>query len=281
MPMVCILFYGMHPISNTDIRNKLGESSSQDSLRSCLPLISNLNHIACKHYNDLNAFEKQKCTDMLAELRKLYSAKEKMLNKTTFQFIGDPIPPSSIETTSLKLRHEIEVKPQLHGLRLRKHIISTNLPHMLISDIQESILSNWKQDPIRSIHLQDIDSSILHLVSNGPVIVERARNSVLIIDCHQLRLHEVVNCTIVVNVSNDRIVIETCNNLKIVPQKEKLLTIDDFSWPTLGEVNPHYTISDAQDYAWIEEIQEGALNSAQLTQVKKAAETREGSDPSG
>lgn len=274
-----------NPSSNTDIRNKLGESSSQDSLRSCLPLISNLNQVASKQYNDLNAFERQKCSDMLAELRKLYSAKEKMLNKITFEFIGDPIPPSSTETTSLKLHHEIDIKPQLHGLRHQKHIISTNLPHMLISDIQECILSNWKQDPIRSIHLQDIYTSILHLVSNGPVIVERAHNSVLIIDCHQLRLHDVVNCTVVVNVSNDRIVIETCNNLKIVPQKEQKLTIDDFSWPTLGEVNPHYKISEAQDYAWIEEIQEGALNSAQLAQLKKAAETREegigNDDPSG
>lgn len=210
---------------------------------------------------------------MLAELRKLYSAKEKILNKTTFEFIGVPIPPSSTEKTSLISRQKIEVKPQLHGLRRQKHIISTELPHMLISDVQECILTNPKQDAIRSIHLQDIDTTILQLVSSGPVIVKNAHNSVLIIECHQLRLHDVVNCTIVVNVSNDRIVIERCNDLKIIPQKVNNLTIDDFSWPTLGEVNPHYTISDVQDYAWIEDIQEGALSSAQLTQLKKAAET--------
>ncbi|RCK55769.1 hypothetical protein Cantr_05725 [Candida viswanathii] len=68
---------------------------------------------------------------------------------------------------------------------------------------------------------------------------------ILILECHQARLHNVHNSIVLVqSVENDRIIIENCSQLRV----NNGIEVDDFDFPTKETENPHFQrIDTARD----------------------------------
>lgn len=230
-------------------------------------MITDLNREINEQYDQLTAFEKQKAKNALTELQKLYMEKNAKLHNTNFEFFGDPIPPpSTISIPAAEHKHQ-EVKPLLEQLRLQKSLIDHKVPHMLVSDINQCILTNWDTSPVYSAHLKYIENSVIKIRSNGPVIAENVHNSLLVVDCHQFRLHNATNCTVVPRTGGGRMVIECCKELRIAPTDSTYVSVDDFSWPTADKPNPHFTFVEQVDHSWTDEIAFGGLKPQDLNNL--------------
>lgn len=198
-----------------------------------------------KILNKLTAFHKQKLSNELDTLNNLVSIKDSVINGKKFEFYGDPIPRSS--GTIKKVEKRQIRSPLGNGVsniyNLRKIIDSTD-SHLLLKDFADSIISGNKIFP--SIHVQDGKDSILYLESNGPIFMHSLKNMTLFLKCHQLRLHNIKNCTLLIEVANNKIIIEDCKNLKIgpfSPDNHQVILVDDFNKPN--------TLKDSLNYEYI------------------------------
>lgn len=219
--------------------------------------MSELSKSLSQTYDELTAFDKQKCNDILADLRRSYVDKERMLSDAHFEFVGEPIPPTTKVKVEEKKTEIQEVKAKTLQARSEKRILRPEQPHVLLSDVVDSIIIAV-DEMIESVHLENIQHSVIKVHSKGPVIVEKVTDSLLVFECHQLRLHDVKNCEVNVNVANNRIVIENSNQLNIATLTDKI-AVDDFNWPRKGN-NPHYKLTTLSDYNWIDDINEGAIS---------------------
>ncbi|ODV69458.1 hypothetical protein HYPBUDRAFT_84816, partial [Hyphopichia burtonii NRRL Y-1933] len=101
-----------------------------------------------------------------------------------------------------------------------------------------------------SAHIKGGEDSVIAINSEGPIFIHDLNHCVLLLKCHQLRLHNIHNCLILVEVGNDRVVIENSNGLRIgsYPTSKKKgfqlardkIEVDDFNWPTKLEKNNNY-----------------------------------------
>lgn len=160
----------------------------------------------------------------------------------------------------------------------KRTIDSTNLTHehILFSNLESSIVvSDQKVEPY-SVHIKQGLDSVIALKSKGPIFIHDLKHCVLILKCHQLRLHNIHDSLILVEVGNDRIVIEDCDNLKIGNYPTKSfesgigkLEVDDFNCPIKLEKNKHFDYLSKTKYekykvkkylGWINDIAEGEIS---------------------
>ncbi|OBA22076.1 hypothetical protein METBIDRAFT_21709, partial [Metschnikowia bicuspidata var. bicuspidata NRRL YB-4993] len=103
-----------------------------------------------------------------------------------------------------------------------------------------------------SIHAQGLKSCLVAIRCDGPIILHDVENLVLILECHQLRIHNMRNCQVYALVANDRVIIEDSRDLIFLGFSEDALgppcfVVDDFDWPTSETVNPHFKMKTFSD----------------------------------
>lgn len=191
--------------------------------------------------------------------------------------------PSSpdLESPSLLTVQKIVNKIQLNnGINLlfeslsnQKYTIGPHAAkeHVLLKNISQSIVVQEIGIKPYSVHVKGCSELILSLHTTGPVFIHDVHDAVLIIRSHQLRLHNISQCTILAEVSNDRLVIENCDGLRIgsFPLFDSRVKVDDFSWPNKTH-NPHYEYISKEQYDdkgvahvfdWLSDVAEGAVDS--------------------
>ncbi|KAM9898584.1 hypothetical protein OXX79_006226 [Metschnikowia pulcherrima] len=190
-------------------------------------------------------------------MAKLFSAIERAEydTKKRFAFEGLPIPPVttlkeklspeslSSEYEPLKISSRFEETVVMGAQYAKSHVYLENIGKSTILGSTDTDLAPW------SVHAQDLSTCKVAIRCDGPIILHNVSDSILILECHQLRIHSMQNCQIFAKVSNDRVIIEGSNNLSFSGFSGTDLTsasfaVDDFDWPTSETENPHYKLSD-------------------------------------
>ncbi|ODQ79451.1 hypothetical protein BABINDRAFT_26651, partial [Babjeviella inositovora NRRL Y-12698] len=154
-----------------------------------------------------------------------------------------------------------EAEPVLSGRACFKETITTKLQHMYVTDLSQCIIS--APGPVGSIHVKNVTQAIVSLVSDGPVFIHDFTDAILIVKCHQLRVHNTKNVKLFMDVGSKRAIIEQCSALTVglYPGSQNMVEIDDFSWPTKNQANPHYDFStESPNYNWVDSIGDGSLS---------------------
>lgn len=201
--------------------------------------------------------------------------KSKLFGKPLFKFVGDPIPAKESQTLSSKINLSLaavsavgERVPDVKSLRQKSCRIGSE--NVYVHDVKESILytggsQSQMENHSGQIHIDLATKSIFQLSCNGPVFIDEVLHLVVVVDCHQLRLRRISNCTIYVRVRNNRVVVEECLNVHVrdYPQQTEThneIYIDDFSDPTTGNsstgVEYLATNVDETEFDWIFNLSE-------------------------
>lgn len=171
----------------------------------------------------------------IQELRKAYEAKS--TSKRLFHFVGNPIP-EKVETIAkgdYKVHESKEPSGNIISDIKGQHIKSVS-DQVLIKDVEGCILDIKS----KSINFNIGKGCVMRLASEGSLFIHNLEDSVLKVECQQLRLHGVRRCTLICNIKS--CIIEECYALKFKPESN--FKIDDFSFPTKLEANPNYYIVD-------------------------------------
>lgn len=194
-----------------------------------------------------------------AHMAKLFLAIERAEydTKKRFAFKGLPIPPAtapkekplpgnlSTEYEPLKIGSRFEKTVVMGAQYAKLHVYLENLGKSTILGCADAELAPW------SVHAQDLNACKVAIRCDGPIILHNVSDLILILECHQLRIHSMKNCQIFANVSNSRVIIEGSRNLAFFGFSGTELTlasfaVDDFDWPTSEAENPHYKLLDPQ-----------------------------------
>lgn len=240
------------------------------------------NKLIEKEVQAMATFDKKRVIGVIDSLFKFIDIKQSQLgNREQFRFVGEPTPQERVNEmnnnpkmgdikhigqnlcvlqVNSKLANVQQANSKLSDLNNVKITIGWGDGvggHILISDISNTIVTTNQTSIPTSVHLKGVESSILRINSSGPVFIHDVSHTVLVLSCHQLRLHNIVDSTIIVeSVGNNRIIIENCNGLKLQSTDE--IAVDDFNWPTTLTTNPHYKFShEIDDFAWIESVTDG------------------------
>lgn len=184
---------------------------------------------------DQPAYIQKLATDKLKILNNLLQSKQNQLSKKRFEFKGEPVPPIS---NSLVVNDQTVPDTSKSIQKVDNQIFEISLnEHMVVDCFSNSYLQTTNEIP--SIHLKSGNRSICKLTVQGPVFIHDVENSILILSCHQARLHNIHNSLVVMeSVQNNRIIIENCNQIKVNSGFE----IDDFNFPTKEIKNPHFEV---------------------------------------
>lgn len=221
---------------------------------------------------DNTSYERRIIKESIRDLHKLVDLKLNFVDVKRFTFRNDPIPNPSPHiirkhhqqpNSNIAQPNKTLVSPLLSGIQGVKYTVNTTNSHVLITDISQSIVITGST--ASSINIHNGCHSILQLNCNGPIFLHDLQDTILVLQCHQLRLHNIVNSTILVDVANDKIIIENCSNLSIgnhphlEPTMCRPIQVDDFDQPTARQ-NSHYSkVNTHADLTWIQGVNEGAL----------------------
>lgn len=224
---------------------------------------------------DTTSYEKRRIKDHIANLHKVVDLKLNSVDVKKFTFRNEPVPNPSPHivhkhhqqpNSQLTQPNNTLAIPLISGIKGVKYTACSKSSHVLITDISQSIVITGSTPS--SINIHNGSHSILQLNCTGPIFLHDLENTVLILQCHQLRLHNIVNSTILVDVANDTIIIENCSNLSIGNHPHldvatcRPIQVDDFNHPTASTQNANYLNLDSHaDYAWIQDVDDGALRS--------------------
>lgn len=226
---------------------------------------------------DTTSYERRRLKDSIKNLHKVTDLKLNSVDVKKFSFRNEPVPnpsPQIVHKHHQQPRSEIAqratplVYPSGPIVKNAKHTVSSPNSHLLMTNISQSIVVTGSTPA--SINIQNGAHSIVQLNCTGPIFLHDLHDMVLILRCHQLRLHNVVNSTILVDVANDKLIIENCQHLKIGRHPlaiDRTIQVDDFNHPKATERNTNYTdIQNTADYSWIHNVADGALQpKAQLS----------------
>lgn len=153
-------------------------------------------------------------------------------NAETFRFHGEPVPPQHHRDTILSggdaFTHETEAN-NFGDLNCTEAAFERT-GHVNLSNVAGSLVSCCAD----AVNVDTVRRACIKITASGAVYVKNARNSLLVVDCHQLRLHASYNCAVVGHVTSGRMVIEASRGIAV-----SQIAVDDFDWPTRTEQNPH------------------------------------------
>lgn len=170
------------------------------------------------------------------------------INVEYFRFEGEPIAPFSqgiteaaITPTQKSMGGENAFSDVADGvvvLHLSGHVVVRNVCNSVFAT------ETWPS----SMHLEGLRNSVFVIHCTGPVFIHDVENCVLVLKCHQLRLHNATGSAVFVEVSNDRVIIEKCRGLTLGAYSydnktlgpSLSLQVDDFDWPTKMKASPNY-----------------------------------------
>lgn len=273
--MVCILStLASHdcssPANLLELKIKITEAKDYDNLLSCRAEISCLNKDAAL-LDRLPSYEKRQVNEILDDLYKLADCFMNRLLVKKFSFIGDPIPsrdykhfsPSNAASKFKDTPTSNHYLPAygtdtLAHLHSEKKYFLPSLPHLLINDVADSIVV--QNSSTTSVHLTGVTSSKIYLYCDGPILVTNVRDSILVLACHQLRLHGVSESRIFPHVASGQATLEGCSALYFGPYptdqgaNPRKLLVSDFSLPNLSLPSQESSSWSGQNYQFIDEI---------------------------
>lgn len=195
-----------------------------------------------------SSFEKKKKTGLLRRLWTAVNDADNRIGLRRFLFQGAPVPPSEsiISQNASVVECMSDEISEIHNTELS--ISSTS--HLSLCNILGSIVVS--AHTLSAVSVKDASDSIVVLLCQGPVVVTNASNCHFLLLGHQIRLHELVNCTVWGKVASKRVVIEKCRNVQFGGFNEETRTlqtldfdVDDFDWPTKKITSPNYTHLEA------------------------------------
>ncbi|TGZ80240.1 hypothetical protein EX30DRAFT_379690 [Ascodesmis nigricans] len=124
-------------------------------------------------------------------------------------------------------------------------------PSLLLSGLTRCIITLPAGARFSNIAIKDVVDSILILgaVLDGPAHITGIKNSVLVLGCHQFRMHEAVNLDVYLRCGS-RPIIEDCSELRFAPfggEKGNFWDqVEDFKW-LRQEKSPHWRVMDVRE----------------------------------
>lgn len=194
---------------------------------------------------------------MNATLHRLWAAvdeADRRLNLIYFQFHGDPIPPFEVLAKSTQ---EANVESPTADSSVYEDIRGQTIT---LKVEESAVLRQFWHSEIHltapSVHIEDAHNCVFYVRSSGPIFVHKMTNCVLIAASHQLRLHNMENCSVFADIGSGRAVIEHCDKITFggFDRNTNTLTankfdVDDFNWPTRATASPHYSMVES-GYYW-------------------------------
>jgi uncharacterized protein YejL (UPF0352 family) len=229
-----------------------------------------VNELQTKDITILSKYDQKQIITQIQQLKKLLQIKWQEMKITKFEFVGPPLPPqnerqsnqnedkkgsnnsfSSCTTTNTS---KTTTTTPISCIPLNN--IVCNIINQHIFQVSEQILIENVTNSIidvasNSINFNHGNKNLVKFTSLGSVFIHNLSNSILIVKCHQLRLHNVTNCGIFHQVNSKSIIIENCHTLtlaSIIEDDDKKENneydyhIDDFNFPTKTLTNPNYKI---------------------------------------
>ncbi|KAI5956688.1 hypothetical protein KGF57_003408 [Candida theae] len=190
------------------------------------------------------SFTKKLETENVNSIHRLIQSKQNQLSKVNFKFVGEPQPPTPINKSNRDSNVFSDLK--YNSTSVLDTDYKCEADHIYISKFSNSVVSLES----KSISLQSGQNSVCYLHSSGPVFVHDAVNCILIISCHQARLHKLRNSLVIVQNREKRkpIIIENCSNLMIND-----VDIDDFNHPSKSTKSPNYKVLQSEVLANIQQ----------------------------
>lgn len=190
-------------------------------------------------------YEKRKKRELLQQLWISVNTADNRISRKRLQFHGKPVPSTSIAIE--QSGDSVPTGPTANEMCGYENtsLLLTSPSHIVLRDISHCEVASALS--LSSVHVDGALDSVLMLHSDGAVSIRNAKNSSLVIKCHQIRLHDLDNCTVWAQVANNRIIIENCRNITFGGYNHRTRTlnypqfeVDDFDWPTRRIVSPHY-----------------------------------------
>ncbi|ODV59219.1 uncharacterized protein ASCRUDRAFT_71936 [Ascoidea rubescens DSM 1968] len=255
-------------VIRTELREKIGKCKNKNDLMRLKEQVVLLGDGIYEKIADLPAYDQKYYSENIVALLEKTEAQRVVVSKNRFTFkrklVSKDIGSLSAKTENDKeskskgrsdVGNESLAKPLYDRVEHKNIRLSYPSGHALIKNIKESIITTISPPP-GSIHLETCCDSIVWLVSSGPIFIHNLSRVKLIVDCHQLRLHNAKECEIYLKVGSKRAIIENCEKLKIyaissgTDGQEDEIEIDDFNWPSRLEVDPNYSMGriDAAEF---------------------------------
>ncbi|EIE89581.1 hypothetical protein G6F55_012306 [Rhizopus delemar] len=135
-------------------------------------------------------------------------------------------------------------------LRLSEKMIEKKSIDILLSNLKQSVIILDDSDrKISAIHIKNIEDCVIFCGSiDGSVLIYGITNSILVVDCHQLRIHDARNLEILMHVTS-RPIIEDSTGIstgKLSSDNNSINyydQIEDFNW-LKKQASPNWKIMD-------------------------------------
>lgn len=203
-----------------------------------------------RHQPALTAFDKAKMQDLMMALFKSVEQIDLASGTEVFRFEGDPQPPNGRVKAKLGKAGNDDVAAADSGIKPAQPD-HTGQKHVHLDGLQNTKVKPPvdPKDWPGSINIARIESSELHVRCTGPVMLRDVFQLTIVVECHQLRIHNAHGCTIVALVGSERVVIEDSDGLVFYGLRDSKLeeakfAVDDFGWPSRMP-NPHFERGDA------------------------------------
>lgn len=230
----------------------------------------------------LPPFERRKLLQKTQRANRAIEEANNRVNSDYFRFEGPPQPPLLVPTHTESGNQPSLTVASNHFSDINNTTLDLDKwlapGHASVSNVAFSTIFNNKVWP-GLMRLENVADSTLTVNTTGPLMVRNVANSTLTVQCHQLRLHNLRNCTVYVR-RNCAVVMEECAGIrfgervqgegkegegqvekgeregkanKVEPgpgAKNKAsfracLQVFDFSWPSSAD-NPNYDFVEGQ-----------------------------------
>lgn len=190
-------------------------------------------------------FHRQKCLNQLDTLNQLVDAKNASLTAKTFSFKGDPLVSTSTRQKA-SIAH-FELVPYKRNV-VRQKVQAQGVSHFFVEQFIECLIVD---DSSSSVSLKLGSKSVVKIDIDGTVSASKLHECILVLRCHQVRLHDMTNCLVVTEVDTN-IIIENCHGLKFAGGAK----VDDFNF-NFGASDNYSLVDFDGDMGWIGEDFDG------------------------
>lgn len=212
-----------------------------------------LNSTIQKSMEHMTKYDKQKSLETIESLMRFIEVKKNSLETLVFRFEGEPIETRSL--INVPKANEFKVSPYLENIKEQTNNITKPVNYFSVSGFDSCVIINEGMSV--SANLEKGRNSVVKIAMDGTVYATDLERCILVCDCHQLRLHNILNTLIVANIKTN-IIIENCKQLRFSGK----VTIDDFN----------FGFNDSQSYQLVE------YNEQQLDWIGKIYDSNSLSD---
>ncbi|CAK9442227.1 uncharacterized protein LODBEIA_P59700 [Lodderomyces beijingensis] len=193
----------LHAYSHHDVFNPSSSSSSSSTA------------------NLKPSYIKKKESEELNQVQAWIQSKRNELSHVQFEFQGEPQPPQFSTPTST-----ITVAPSFesNGVSVVDTRRELRGDHVHVARFRGSVMHL----ACKSANLSHGERCIVRVNCSGPVLVQNVARCILVLSCHQARLHHVCDCVVVVLSGKGGIIVENCKRLKV----NAGVKVEDFNHPS-------------------------------------------------